>query len=327
MEDLRSILDKIKKKRILVVGDIFLDKFTLGRIERVNPEQPSAPLVKVSREAYTLGGAANVANNIVSLGSDCILQGVLGKDFSGRKIHQLCKKNKIDLKKTYYKQPTITKQRIMAHGQQITRIDWGELFLKKIDEKIERKILSSIKEDIKKCDLVVLSDYDKILFRKNLSREIIKIATEFKKPVLVDPKPQNIDFFKGCTAISPNKKEAEEISGIRYSKNKKILLEMGKKITEKTNSKFVIITCGGGGIFCYDLEKEDCLFIETKARKVADVVGAGDTFMAALSVGMACGLGIFNSAKFANYAAGNVVEKVGTATTTLKEVKDKILKD
>jgi len=320
--DLEKFFDETKKRKILVVGDLILDKFTWGEIERVNPEQPAAPLVKKMGKSYALGGAGNVARNIVSLGAKCSLYGILGNDEFGKQFEELCVKKGVKLNGIYGESPTITKQRIMAHGQQIVRIDMGEDGLEKINSNLEEKLMHSLKKEIPECDFIILSDYDKQIFQKNSTKKIIELAKKYNVATLVDPKPCNLDFFKGCTVICPNKHEAEKMTEIKYSNGKSQLTKMGEALSKRVNAKYVIITCSEDGMFSYDDEKKNSIFVETKAKEVSDVTGAGDTFAATLTLGLASKLNIHDSAKIANYAAGIVVGKVGTATCTKEELKE-----
>lgn len=303
-----------------------LDKFSWGDVKRVNPEQPAAPLVRICKENYALGGAANVANNLSALGAQTFLYGILGRDGAGNKIKKICDKKRINLKFFYCQEPTIVKQRIMAHGQQITRLDFGERKKMKMKKEIQETILKNLEKEIQEFDFIILSDYDKGFFEEDFSRKIIELANLNNKKTLVDPKPCNLNFFKKCTVISPNKHEAEKMSEIEYSNGKETLLKIGKILGEKINSKYIIITCGEDGMFSYDVENEDSFFVGTEAREVADVTGAGDTFAATLTLGLACDLKIHDAAQLANYAAGIVVEKIGTAVPLINEIK-KALED
>ena len=329
MDNLKEVLNKFKNKRILVIGDIMLDKFTWGKVERINPEQPTAHIIKVEKETYRLGGAANVANNISSLKARCCLFGVIGNGMYGNKIKELCAEKGIKLKAFYNKRPTLVKQRIIAHGHQINRLDFGEEILKEIEPAIKNQIKKDLENELNNndYDFIILSDYNKKLFNKELSNEIIYLANNKKIPIHVDPKPQNIDFFKNCTVISPNKKEAEIITGIKYNNGEDVLIKMAKKLSEIVNSKYVIITCGKDGVFSYDIKKKEYLLINTKAREVADITGAGDTFAASFPLALSSGESLFNAVKLANYASGIVVEKVGTALPTIKEIIKRIKQD
>lgn len=327
MDNVENALEKFPEKKIFVIGDVFLDEFCWGEIERVNPEQPAAHLIKIYKKSHTLGGAGNVANNISSLGGSCDLYGVLKEDHAGKKIKELCKKNKIDLKVFYNGQPTIVKQRFYAHGQQISRCDYGESQLSKLNENLEKEILDFLEKEIGKANMIVLSDYNKYLFRGDFAKKIIQIANLKNIPIIVDPKPENIDSFKNCTLIRPNKIDAERITGVKYENGKKRLKEMAEKLSEKINSRYSVITCAGDGAFCYDKEKNDCLLIETKAREVLDVTGAGDTFVAMLALAISSDLSLFDAVKLANYASGVVIEKAGTAVVNIDEIKRRICED
>ncbi|MFH1592974.1 MAG: PfkB family carbohydrate kinase [Candidatus Woesearchaeota archaeon] len=329
MEDLKEALNKFKEKKILVMGDIILDKFTWGVVERINPEQPAASLVKVCNETYKLGGAANVANNVSSLGARCCLVGVIGKGSYGYKVKELCVEKGIKLKAFYDERPTLVKQRIVAHNQQLSRLDFGENNLEKIKPEIQEEIIKYLKNELvnNNYDYMILSDYDKEFFSREFCQEIIQIANSIKIPVHVDPKPKNIDFFRNCNVMSPNKREAQEITGIKYSNGKDVLMSMSEALSQLSNPQYVVITCGKDGVFGYDIEKKESLLIGTKARDVADVTGAGDTFAAALPLALSSGLNLFDSVKLANYASGVVVEKVGTAVPTIEEIKNKIKED
>jgi len=320
--ELQKFLDETKKRKILVMGDLILDKFTWGEIERVNPEQPAAPLVKKKGKSYVLGGAGNVARNVVALGAKCLLYGILGDDESGEIFENLCKEEGIKLQKFYTKRPTITKQRIMAHGQQIVRIDMGEDGLEKINESLEEELIKSLEKEIKNFDFIILSDYDKQIFQESSSKKIIELAKKYNVPTLVDPKPCNLDFFEGCTVICPNKHEAEKMTKIKYASGQSQLTKMGEALSKRVNAKYVIITCSEDGMFSYDGEKKNSIFVETKAKEVADVTGAGDTFAAMLTLGLASNLNIHDASKIANYASGIVVGKVGTATPTIEELEE-----
>ena len=323
---LKEILDKFYGKRVLVLGDIILDKFSWGEIERLNPEQPAAPNVNVeeSEETYSLGGAAKVANNVVSMGGNCKLYGILGRDFYGYKLKSLCEQVGISLIPIYNGNQTIVKQRVMAHGQQVARLNYGEKNRNGINPKEQKGLIKILEKDIENCDFIIFSDYNKGFFNENIAQEIIEI-TNFKGiQNLVDVKPANINYFKGCMIIRPNQKEAEEITGIKCSNERDNLVEIGKRLCEKVNSKYAIITLGKNGVFSYDKSTNQYMMIKTKAKVIADVAGAGDTFAAAASLALSSGLNVHEASRLANYAAGIVVEKIGVATANLDEIKQKI---
>jgi len=320
-------LEKFKGKKIAVIGDILLDKFTEGIIERLNPDQTTSPLVKIKGERFILGGAANVANNILSLGGIPTICCVLGKDENANIFSKLCVRKNIILRKFVNSNPTICKQRLIADNYQVARMDFGENKLRKINLSLQNKILKKLKKDIKNFDAIVLSDYDKMIFTKRFSQEIIKLAKEHNIPTIIDPKPENISFFKNATAICPNKAEAKKIIGedsLKGSENQTNLL---KKLKEITCSKYVIVTCGSEGVIAMGSDLNEFIKINTIAKSVRDVTGAGDTFAAALALGFASKISFVNILKIANSAAGIVVEKPGTATVDYLELKNKIKAD
>jgi rfaE bifunctional protein kinase chain/domain len=261
------------------------------------------------------------------MGAKCGLYGVIGRDNYGKKIYEICTKNGIELKRFCNKKPTIMKERIIAHGQQVTRLEHGEWNLEKISRKIQKRIMGDLEEGLDEYNFIILSDYDKIFFSEKFTQEIISIANSKNIPTLVDAKPQNIGCFRNCLILRPNEKEAEKISGIKYRNGKDTLIKISEKISKMINCKYVIITCGADGVFSYDRELGESLMIETKAKSVADVTGAGDTFAAALALGLSSELKMNDSVRLANYASGVVVEKVGTATSSIEEIIKKIEQD
>ncbi len=321
-EDLERILSEFKEKRALVLGDVLLDKFSWGRIERVNPEQPAAPVVRILKENYLLGGAANVANNIIALGSKCCLYGLIGNDVYGEEIKKLCEDKNIGFKEFYGENPTIIKQRIMSHGQQVARIDLGEANLKRISKENKEKIYKSLEKEIKKYDVILMSDYDKGFFDEELAQNIINFAKKENIMTFVDPKPSNISYFKGSTIVSPNKKEAEIITKIKYSNDEKTLEQITKKLCSIADSNYVVITCGKDGVTTYDREKDKNLFLKTERISIANPTGAGDTFAATFALSFASEPDIEKATRLANSAAGISVSKIGTYAVTARELKN-----
>ena len=326
MENFLEIaLKEFGEKKVAVIGDVMLDRTERGKIShRVNPEDPKVPILNASEKFY-LGGAANVAMNIISLGSNCDLYGVIGNDLYGFQLKKLCVEGKINIENLLEENfPTILKSRTFVKGNYVHRSDLGEDKLEKINGSIERDILNKLKKNIDFYNGIILSDYDKRIFTKEFTQEIIYMSNELGVPIFVDPKPQNIDFFKGCKIICQNKKEAEKITGIKYSKDHKILQDMGICLSKKINSGQVIITCGKDGAYIY--YNGNSKMISTDSKKVVEVTGAGDTFISTLSLGIISGLDIYEAAKLANYASGIVVGKAGTVTTNIEEILEKINK-
>ena len=313
-----------KNKKVAVIGDIMLDRREFGIIsKKENPEDKNVPII-LAREEFYLGGASNVAKNIVSLGAKCDLYGIYGSDIYGNKIEELCKENEINNFCEKTNLDTIVKSRIFIDEKYSHRSDFGELSLKKINPEIQEKIIYSLDKN-PHYDAVIISDYNKSLFTSDFSQEIIKLFNKKCVPIFVDPKPQNIECFKNSKIICPNAKEAEKITGIKYLHDLKTLEKMGENLSKKINSDEIIITCSENGSYVYN--RGVSKIIPTKAEKVVDVTGAGDSFISALSLAFVSGLNVYDSAKLANVAAGIVVEKKGTATASIEEIIGKIDKE
>jgi rfaE bifunctional protein kinase chain/domain len=320
-QDILNILDKFAGKRIAVVGDLALDSFLYGVIDRINPEMPSAPLLKIDREEFALGCAANVALNLAKLGAKIKLFGVIGNDNLGRKFVEECMKNNIDLV-SFFDGKTILKQRIKEkhHKGYVARADFGESDLSAINKDMEEDIFRKIFES--DFNAIILSDYNKKIFRGNLAQRIIEESRNKGVPVFVDPKPVNMFSFKKCSVLKHNEKEARTMVGLENSE--KDIEEIAKKIKDILECDCVIITRGDKGISCYN--GKFC-HIVTKPREVEDVTGAGDTVMAVITLAMISGADLEKAAYIGNYAGGIVVEKSGTAYATVEELKDRIKND
>ncbi len=316
-----SFLDKFAGKRIAVVGDVALDSFLYGVIDRINPEMPSAPLLKIDREEFALGCAANVALNLSKLGAKTKLFGVIGNDNFGKKFVEECLKNNIDFV-SFFDGNTILKQRIKEkyHKGYIARADFGEFDISPITNEMEEVIFKRLFES--DFNAIILSDYNKKMFKGSLAQKIILEAKKKNVPVFVDPKPINISSFKKCTILKHNEKEARLMVGLENSH--KDIEEVTKKIKEMSECEYVIITRGEKGMVCYDGGYHH---ISTKAREVEDVTGAGDTVMAAITLAMVSGADLENATYIGNYAGGIVVEKSGTAYATVEEIKKRIKED
>jgi len=314
MNKIKKILSNFKGKKILVIGDVMLDHYLVGDVNRISPEAP-IPIVKVTQEKYVLGGAANTANNIASLGGKAYLVGIVGEDNAGKILEKQLRENNMVTAGLFIDKdkPTVQKVRVVGKPQQLLRIDYENTKLS--DKKIESKILDYVKNIIKKVDAVVISDYAKGLMTKNLSSEVISLCNENKKPVIVDPKPKNVNFYKNATLITPNLKEASEMTGIDNNSENAVL--MGEKLKEMLDSN-ILITKGEYGSTLIELDG-NIVHIPTKAKEVYDVSGAGDTVVATLVLALAVGADLKYAAVLANKAAGIVVGKIGTATVSMKE--------
>lgn len=330
MSNLRTLWSNA---RILVVGDVMLDIFKQGKINRMNPEAPAAHLLDVENTLDCLGGAANIANNARKLCSEVILHGLLGNDAAGERIRQLAQAAKIELRSYQDGRRTTTKTRLIETSRyhQIARVDEEDTH--KIEEETAKEMADQIKKDLTRVDAVILSDYNKGCFTKELSQEIIKECKKLGRPTLVDLKPVNIELFRGCTLIRPNLAEAEIITGMKIKRMNGLaesqeLQEMCKKLKELAQSEYSLITCGKDGMISMDKEG-NFHFAHTEAKKIFDVTGAGDTVMAVLGLCFAAGyknmtLNIKEATKVSNIAGRIVVGKVGTSTVSIEELEQEL---
>ncbi|MBT8763475.1 D-glycero-beta-D-manno-heptose-7-phosphate kinase [Desulfohalobiaceae bacterium Ax17] len=314
-DKLISDLNKINGQNIIVIGDIMLDHYQWGHVERISPEAP-VPVVSVYKETFHLGGAGNVARNIKSLGGEPVLIALVGKDQYGKKIKELLEKENINYNLIESDiRPTTVKTRVMAHNQQIVRIDQEQCF-KMSDDEVER--LDHILKKITPNEYVLVSDYGKGL----IGNEIFERLKNYK--VLLDPKTQNFDIYNDIFIMTPNKKETEEGANLRI-KGTEDIIEAGQRLLADKKLKNLLVTLGPDGMALFKTNGS-IYHIPTCAQNVYDVTGAGDTVIAVLALCLCCGINLLNACCLANYAAGIVVGEVGTATTTKKEIIETIKK-
>src|SRR3989344_521712 len=306
MKQFENIIENFKNCNILVVGDIMLDEYIFGETSRINPEAP-VPIVNVEKTEYRLGGAANVANNIISLGGKCTLIGQVGNDENKKLLEkELINKNieNFLIENKIYQ--TIKKTRIISQNQQLIRIDHETP--KKITNQDVDTILQFIKD--KKFDLIIISDYNKGFITPYLVEQLKSL----NKKIIADFKPPNINLFNNIFAIKINLKEAEIIT------NKKEIDKIIKKLYEITNSN-VILTCGKMGAYLFEKDKKQQHYLPSKAKEVYDVSGAGDTYIATLYLAISSNTNLYESIVLANEATGIVIGKMGTSTLSPLELK------
>lgn len=316
--DYIEIVKHLKDMRILVVGDVILDKYIWGRVERISPEAP-VPVVKVEDVEYRAGGASNVASNLVGLGCyvECI--GVVGKDEGAKRLKELLmSRNIVPVLHSDDTRCTTLKTRVVAHKQQVVRIDEEEVC--PVGKEIEKKVLDYIEGKKGEFDVVIVSDYAKGLVTAELMEGILKIKGDV--PVIVDPKGNNYDKYRGVTAIKPNFNELKFAVA-----NLDLKLEDIGKYTPSLIKKFqlegIVVTLGEHGVF---IQKSDgsSMRIPARTREVYDVSGAGDTFVAVFSVVLALTGDWFSAGEIANIASGVVVGKIGTAVVSADELIEEI---
>jgi D-beta-D-heptose 7-phosphate kinase / D-beta-D-heptose 1-phosphate adenosyltransferase len=304
------------KGRILIVGDLMLDRYHFGTVSRISPEAP-VPVVKVTRSSDTLGGAGNVANNGSHLGASVALIGPLGDDENGARVKALCRQRNINLTVIPLGAPTITKTRIIGEHQQIVRIDVEEEFrFSAVNFAFAKK---TILEKIKWATIVVLSDYGKGFCCDELCALVIGGAKKQGLPVIVDPKGPRWAKYSGATVITPNVKELSDIA-LRPIKNDDIAIAAAAgAVRKKFRIDSLLVTRSEKGMSL--INNRSVEHFPTHAREVFDVSGAGDTVVATLAASLACGRSLRESALLANKAAGIVVGKIGTAPIELEELR------
>jgi len=314
---LQKILDGFSKVKILVIGDIMMDRFIWGKVSRISPEAP-VPVVLVDKETFLLGGAANVVNNVHSLGGKVSLCGVVGDDEPGQKTIEKLTEEGIGVSGVFVEagRQTTVKTRIIAHQQQLVRID------RETTDGMRGPTLRNLSEfltvNINGFDGIILSDYGKGLLTKELIQATIRRAKEAKKFILVDPKQKNVFFYKGATVITPNTGEASLASGIPIT-DLSSLRKVGRILLKRLRCDVLVITRGEEGMAIFEPHQEPVL-VPTVGKEVFDVTGAGDTVIGTMALALGAGARVIDAARLANYAAGIVVGKVGTATVNPKEL-------
>jgi D-beta-D-heptose 7-phosphate kinase / D-beta-D-heptose 1-phosphate adenosyltransferase len=295
---------------ILVIGDIMLDRYVWGKVARISPEAP-VPVVKVERTTETLGGAGNVALNLVSLGCRATVIGLCGSDGTARTLRGLLnQKNIADRLVVDEMRPTITKTRIMAQKQQMLRLD--EESTQALGPEAAEKIRAAVAETLTGCRAVILSDYGKGLFASDaFIQEIIHAARRQGKPVLVDPKGADWQRYRSADGVTPNTAELEAVAGVPLEEAEARLIASSRAIRSRFDMAWLLVTRGPQGMCLIDSADQPVL-IPAQAREVYDVSGAGDTVIATLAAGLAAGLPLVDAARTSNLAAGIVVGKVGT---------------
>ena len=295
-----------------------LDQFVWGEVSRISPEAP-VPVVEVQKETMLLGGAANVANNLRALGSPVILGGVVGKDAMGENLRGLARSRGIDTTAVVDgTRPTTIKTRIIARGQQVVRVDRESN--NSLNDSSIKALIEAFEKLAPGIDGIIVSDYAKGVVAVRFMDELRKISSERGIPFLVDPKPANSYLYHGVTLVTPNRQEAEAMSGLEI-KDTESLSQAAQKIQGRLGTDAVLITLGLHGMALW--QRENGLFsVPTMAREVFDVTGAGDTVVAAMALGIVNGLSFPEAAYLANIAAGVVVGKIGTATVTAEEIME-----
>ena len=314
--------------RIAVIGDLMIDSYIWGSVDRISPEAP-VPVVQVTKTSCCLGGAANVMRNIVTLGGKVDAFGLVGNDSNGELIRQLLREYKIDPSGvlTDFERPSIRKERVIAGSQQLLRIDFENP--SPASEQLRQDLVARVKKhlDTGEIKALILEDYAKGLFSEAMAQDLVDYANKLGIITMLDPNPRNKMHLSGLTAMKPNRTEAFAMAGVPLTAqtgdaaNDESLREVAKIIRRKWQVKNLLISLAAQGMALFD-ESNQCTVIPTRAREVYDVSGAGDTVVAAASLALAAGSDARSAAELANYAAGVVVRQLGTATVSADELRE-----
>jgi len=320
----RELIHRFSRLKALVIGDLMLDHFIWGTVTRISPEAP-VPVVRMSRETEMPGGAGNVAVNMAALGAEVHVVGLLGDDAAADRLNSLFQRGPIHTEFTVRspERPTIVKTRIIAHHQQVVRVDReipGE-----IPRALQEQIWRQVERVLPDVQAVVLSDYAKGVVTPFLINRLIPLARRRSLPITVDPKVENFSQYQRVTCVTPNTQEAMESGGMRSLHDEKDMEKLGQALLKKIKADSILITRGEHGMSLFE-KKKPVFHIPTRAREVFDVTGAGDTVISTFTLALAAGASLRQAAELANYAAGIVVGKLGTASVTgpelLKAVQD-----
>ena len=312
-------------RSIVVYGDVMLDEFVWGDVTRISPEAP-VPVVDIRRESVHLGGAANVLANLLALGATARVVGVVGDDAAGERLRsELRETGASDADASLVvdqMRPTTVKTRIIAHNQLVVRADRERR--NPVESDVAERLVLMLKEAIAGADAFVVSDYDKGAVTPRILSEVLPFAMKRGMPVLVDPKTRNFDAYRPATLVTPNHHEALRLTNTEDHTDEGLKLA-ARAILERLGCEAVLVTRGERGMMLLERTGE-VVYVETVAREVYDVTGAGDTVIATLAASLSAGATMLEAAVLANHAAGIVVGKVGTATARAEEVLSSITK-
>jgi D-beta-D-heptose 7-phosphate kinase/D-beta-D-heptose 1-phosphate adenosyltransferase len=316
---LHTVIDHLTKARVLVIGDLILDHYLWGKVSRISPEAP-VPVVHVDSESFLLGGAANVYHNAVALGVKAELCGIVGTDESGRHLIKALKlpplaRGGILLDK---ERPTTKKTRVLAHHQQVVRVDVESRA--PIPISLEKKLLRHVASRLPHIDCIVISDYAKGVVTASLVAGLVRLAGDRKVPVIVDPKVEHFSYYKGVTLVTPNHFEALQAAGVHADDDRGVC-QAGESLRQRLGCRAVLVTRGEKGMSLFETHGK-AWHVPTVAKQVFDVTGAGDTVIGTFAAAIAVGASFRDAATIANHAAGIVVGMVGTATVTPQQLRE-----
>ena len=316
---MENLINEFEGKRVLIVGDVMIDAYIMGKVERISPAAP-VPVVNIDQRDMRLGGAANVAINIIALKAIPILCSVIGKDDDGDALVALMQSSKMPIAGIVQSKSrkTTTKTRIIGNKHQLLRMD--QEMLSDINDSENDKLIKAFTANIKKCDVVVLEDYNKgVLTEKNIP-VLIDIAIKAGKPIAVDPKKKNFLAYKNVTLFKPNLKEIKEgLNSDLNLKKKENLVDLVLELNEKLNNTYTMVTLSEDGVMVTD--HSDFNFIPAHLRNISDVSGAGDTVISVASLCLACKVEMGIVAELSNLAGGLVCEESGVVPINIEKLK------
>lgn len=317
---LEAAIAQFRRARVLVVGDLMLDEFVWGKVTRISPEAP-VPVVWVQRESTMPGGAANVANNISALGGAVSIVGVVGGDRWGQALMKGLEARAIDVSGIIRDgRPTTVKTRVIAHNQQVVRVDREQTAA--LSARIVDQLIAAVSKRLSDNDAIVIEDYGKGVIARKLLEVIVPLARAKRKIITVDPKQEHFDLYRGVTCLTPNRSEAGEAVGYPLETDADVR-RAGRDILKRLKAEALLITLGEDGMLLFERGGRQ-VHIPTVAQEVFDVAGAGDTVIGAFTLALASGASLEGAARIANYAAGIVVGKVGVAVVTPDELRNKL---
>jgi rfaE bifunctional protein kinase chain/domain len=315
---LQTLFDNLSGKRVAVIGDLMLDRYFWGSVTRISPEAP-VPVVEVESESTRLGGAANVANNIASLGGTPFMVGVVGDDDSGKALTAIVKESGFPSEGILVDppRPTTVKTRVIAHHQHVVRVD--REVKNDIGERVQSRILDVLQRNAGTLDAIIIEDYNKGVVVKSLIKELVGFAKKNRIIITVDPKFNNFFEYKQVTVFKPNRKETEEALGVRLNDQASVE-EAGRTLLQRLDAGNVLLTLGERGMTLVEGDGQ-MTHVPTAARQVADVSGAGDTVISTLTMMLAAGGSIREASMLANVAGGIVCGEVGIVPIKADELR------
>jgi D-beta-D-heptose 7-phosphate kinase/D-beta-D-heptose 1-phosphate adenosyltransferase len=319
---LTQYLERFSSARILVVGDLILDHYVWGKVHRVSPEAP-VPVVHVDSESYRMGGAANVYHNIMTLGGQVELCGVVGADQVGKQFLADIRRSSTGSPGVFIdaSRPTIKKTRVVAHNQQIVRFDVEQHH--DISSQLAQKMVRHMASRLPDSSCLVISDYAKGMITGELMKAVQELAHQHGVPIVVDPKVEHMGYYEGVTVITPNHLEAKQAAGFLPTQDVPIE-QIGASLQKRLRCQAVVITRGEEGMSIFEHNGRSWT-IPAVARQVYDVTGAGDTVVSTLALAISAKASLPDAAVLANQAAGIVVGMVGTATVTRAQLQEALI--